>query len=143
MKEIAGNIWDFYPGHAIVITTNGNVKKKNGECVMGRGCAKEAKDRFPWIAKELGFRIKRYGNHVHLLGQGIISFPTKHNWWEDSDISLIERSTQELVAIVNEIGWDSVVLPRPGCSNGRLEWDEVKPVLEKYLDDRFEIITFG
>lgn len=144
MKEIIGNLWDHYsedPKCALVITTNG-VVKKNGECVMGRGCAKQAKGYFPGIAKKLGSLIKNLGNHVYYLGKGIVSFPTKHNWWEDSDITLIERSAQELVALVDEMRWNSVVVPRPGCSNGRLEWDDVKPVLEKYLDDRFEIITF-
>lgn len=142
MEEIKGNLWDFWPEHIIVITTNGFVKN-NGECVMGRGCAREARDRFPWIAKWLGDFIKLYGNHVYYLGEGIVSFPVKHNWWKKSDFTLIERSTQELVAITNKMRWPIVVVPRPGCGNGGLDWKDVKPILEKYLDDRFKIITFG
>lgn len=144
MKEITGNLWDHYsddPKCIIVITTNGYVKK-SGECVMGRGCAKEAKEFFPGIAKDLGTLIKQHGNHVHYLEQGIISFPVKHNWWEDADITLIEQSAQEFVVLVNDAEWTSIVVPRPGCGCGGLAWDIVKPVLEKYLDDRFSIITF-
>jgi hypothetical protein len=49
MKEIAGELWDHHKaGVVIAITTNGYVKG-NGACVMGRGCAKEARDSFPGI----------------------------------------------------------------------------------------------
>jgi len=44
MKEVIGNIWNYYnKGNWIVITTNGTIKK-NGEAVMGRGVALEAKN---------------------------------------------------------------------------------------------------
>lgn len=40
MREITGNLWDYYekPGYVVCITTNGVVNAK-GRAVMGRGCA--------------------------------------------------------------------------------------------------------
>lgn len=147
MQEVTGNLWD-YPADARVITTNGYVKS-NGECVMGRGCAKEATERFLGIAKRLGGFIKQHGNHVFMLKVGppaLVNFPVKHKWDQPADISLIERSAHELVAwadAMRDHGVNKVVLPRPGCGNGRLNWErDVKPVLEKILDDRFKVITF-
>jgi hypothetical protein len=32
-----------------------------------------------------------------------------------------------------------VLLPRPGCGNGHRTWDEVCPVIEPILDDRFTV----
>lgn len=40
-NEVVGNMWAI-PADAYCITTNGFVKK-NGEAVMGAGCAKEAR----------------------------------------------------------------------------------------------------
>ncbi len=48
MKEDFGDLWDF--DGIIAITTNGFVKK-DGSCVMGRGCAKEAALRFGWLPR--------------------------------------------------------------------------------------------
>ena len=144
MKEIKGNIWDYYDkGHWIVITTNGNVKT-NGEAVMGKGIALQAKQKFPDLPHMLGQQILSLGNILHHWGQeGLIFFPTKHNWWEKADIKLIEESTSQLKEFFDNIITDyptPVYLVRPGCNNGKLEWKDVKPILEKYLDDRFIVV---
>lgn len=158
MIEVTGNLWT-YPADVRVITTNGTVKK-NGECVMGRGCALEAKQQVQFnLAKHLGDLITAKGNHVHFLyseGQqdmiDVYSFPVKHQWMERADLKLIERSARELVHEMIGMPSDSgylvsdkssvIVLPRPGCGNGGLRWEDVKPVIEPILDDRFHVITF-
>lgn len=140
MIEVKGNLWS-YPCDIRAITTNGTIKK-NGDCVMGRGCALEATTRYPGIASLLGARIKAQGNVPHMLAEGLISFPVKHEWHEQADLKLIEQSAKIISAWADVEGWDSIVIPRPGCGNGRLRWAEVKPVLEPYFDHRFHIITF-
>ena len=64
-------------------------------------------------------------------------------WACVADIKLIERSAQQLVALVKEKKWAKVVLPRPGVGAGQLSWTDVKPVLDSILDDTFYCITFG
>ena len=39
MKEVFGDLWEF--DGTIAITTNGYLKR-DGTCVMGRGCARQA-----------------------------------------------------------------------------------------------------
>jgi hypothetical protein len=46
VKELFGNLWEF--DGIIVITTNGFVKR-DGTCVMGRGCAKQATIKLPGL----------------------------------------------------------------------------------------------
>lgn len=155
MREQYGNIWHL-KGDAICITTNGFVKK-NGEAVMGAGIAKEAKNFWPELPKLLGNKIKEQGNHVHVfwglskimnyfdglpIERDIISFPVKHNWWEVADMELIRRSAKELMYWVEEGHIDKVLLPRPGCGNGKLDWIDVKREIEPILDDRISVVTF-
>jgi len=149
MKEINGDIWDYHKkGHWIVITTNGNVKA-NGEAVMGKGIALQARQRIEWLSYELGRKITENGNKTYWFNEiRIITLPSKHNWWEKADINLIESSIKDLVRIVDAqypYLKDSdykkeTCLVRPGCSNGQLDWKDVKPILEKYLDDRFIVV---
>ena len=133
-------MWDV-PTEIRVITTNGFVKR-NGECVMGAGCAKEANERFPGLALKLGRYIKQYGNRCFRLGDGLASFPVKHHWKEQADLELIKKSCGELMAMADKFSWNDVLLPRPGCGNGRLTWEEVKPVISELLDDRVTVIIF-
>ena len=144
MREVKGNLWDYYDkGEWIVITTNGTIKR-NGACVMGKGVALEAKNRFPKLDKVLGAAISRFGNQLFVLrgiagDVRIVTFPVKHNWNEKADLTLIERSCRQLEFVVRE---KSVVyMVRPGCGNGQLDWKDVKPILEKYLDDRFVVVN--
>lgn len=140
MKEIFGNIWDYRGTSIIAITTNGQVSK-SGRAVMGRGVAAQAAKMFPSLPALLGRCIAESGNHVHYLGDGIVSFPVEHSPFEVPDLRLIERSARELAALADELGWQDVVVPRPGCGGGGLSWKEVRPLLEHHLDGRFKVIS--
>lgn len=140
MKEIHGDLWEHHGTAIIAITTNGQISR-TGEAVFGNGCARQAKERFPDLARRLGERLAVHGNHAAYLGDGIVSFPVEHTPFETPDPRLIARSARELKTLADALRWDRIVVPRPGCGGGGLEWREVKPLLERCLDDRFIIIT--
>lgn len=140
MIETKGDLWMYLGKAAIAITTNGQVSRR-GEAIFGRGCAREARERFPDLPRRLGELISQHGNHVHLLEDGLVSFPVEHSPFENPDIRLIERSARELVEMADREGWGKVVVPRPGCGGGGLSWREVRPLLERIFDDRFLVIA--
>jgi len=173
MREITGNMWEVSTysvkinPDALCITTNGFIKG-NGAVVCGRGCAKEATNRYPMFAYKLGDLVRENGNIVQIVISNLISFPVKPiegiydgnnvvnhmmhrfnigdrvpGWAMKADPSIIEESAKQLLKLTNEYELEAVVLPRPGCGAGELKWENVKKILEKYLDDRFYIITFG
>ena len=82
-------------------------------------------------------------HHVHYLPYHIVSFPTKNGWRDPSDLQLIEDSARQLVELADLRGWESIVLPRPGCGYGQLKWEEVRSILSDILDDRFWVISFA
>lgn len=154
MIDVTGDLWT-YPADVRVITTNGAVRK-DGFAVMGRGCAKEAAERFCDLQELLGAEISKHGNHVHhffcptgrIIGhyEHIVTFPVKHHWREQADMDLIWQSTKELLDLAGNTylgeSWKTIVMPRPGCGNGRLSWDDVRSLLAHVLDNRFHVITY-
>lgn len=144
MKELKKNIWDLTNFNILCITTNGNIKS-DGCAVMGAGIALEAKKRYPGIDSYLASLIKLNGNRVYRLNAfcgfaELYSFPTKHNWRDNSDIELIKKSCKELVEICDKKNYKKIAIPRPGCNNGKLNWEIVKKNIEPILDDRFYIV---
>ena len=141
MKEVNGDLWDT-PADIIVITTNG-ATRKDGAAIMGRGVALQAKSRYPGIEYVLGRLIRENGNHVNIITGNfprIISFPVKHHWRERADLKLINQSAIELVQLMDQQRYGYLVaLPRPGCGNGRLRWEEVRSIIRPILDDRFVV----
>jgi hypothetical protein len=132
------------------------VIKKSGELVMGAGVAKQFAKRFPGLPRMWGNQTtnilngKLKSNIIvtpHKEGEkstNLVSFPTKYHWREKSNIDLIRRSAIQLYTISQAMGWAKILLPRPGCSNGGLDWEtQVRPTLIKILDERFWIISNG
>jgi len=164
MIEGYGDLWAAAKeenADAIVITTNGFVKK-NGEAVMGRGIALEAKNAYPDLPKSLGSMINKHGNKVFGFYFGSIwlfTVPVKPTvgpngepgWRAKAQIPLIEDSIKQLVGAEPYYGLmrnisdsmntliEKIYMPRPGCGNGGLKWEVVKPIIEPYLDDRFTV----
>lgn len=127
---------------AICVTTNGIVKS-NGRLVMGAGVAKAFLNEYPNLDLELGQKVKQYGNIpfvIYKKGIAIVSFPTKHHWKHKSDIGLIMNSAKALSKIASSRFWTQIALPAPGVGHGGLDWStQVKPNIERILDDRFTI----
>jgi hypothetical protein len=133
-------MWSFLGKAVVAITTGGSVSK-DGRALLGRGCAAHAAVHFPDLADRLGRMLQERGNHVHLLYAGLISFPVEETAWSLPDPRLIRRSALELRELADCEGWGQIVVPRPGCGYGGLVWQEVKPLLEPLLDERFIMIT--
>lgn len=142
MKEVYGSIWVHFlvAGHIVCITTNGTVKK-NGEAVMGRGNAKQATICIPGLVWKLGSYLRTSGNEAGYLEYNefrsrIVIFPVKHNWWEKADRVLIEEGVRWLLREANQNPQIVYHLPRPGCGNGKLNWErEVKPMVDRLPDN--------
>jgi len=139
MIEECGDFW-IIPADFHCISTNGALRR-NGNAVMGKGVALEARNRYHDLEAILGSLINKYGNHVFHLGYGLISFPTKYHWRQDGDIELIKRSAQELVILLKDNSAKRVLLTRPGCGNGNLKWSDVKNAIQDILVDNKFIIA--
>ena len=153
MLELRGNYNIFalpQQGEAVCITTNGIVKQ-NGCAVMGKGIALQADNLFH-VSGKLGQYLQTYGNRPFNLGVAtlngisfyLFSFPTKHHWKEDSDITLICDSAQKIVEMCDKFNVQKCYLPSVGCGCGNLNWDNtVKPWLSQILDNRFIVVLGG
>lgn len=143
MREASGDLFAWHDrGIPIAVTTSGLVSRA-GRAQLGRGCARQCGERFPWFAERLGRLIGEQGLHTFHVGQGVIAFPVEHSPFDNPELDLIARSAAELVALTEREAWSQVALPRPGCGTGGLAWTDVSALLSPLLDDRFVIVTRG
>lgn len=140
MKVIVRDIWASHAeGRTIVIPTNG-IRKGNGSAVMGKGLALAAAIKFPDLPAKLGQDLGRGGNHIYYFPEWkIVTFPTKEDWHDKSNVKLIRRSAAELKVLMLLRGIE-VVLPLVGCGAGGLAWREVEPVLDHMLGDQKAVV---
>ncbi len=138
-----GNMWSAYDNADLfVITTNAAIKR-NGALVMGRGIARQARNRFPGLDAALGRRILSICGNQGLYGL-IISprwpearlgaFQVKRHYSQLASLELIRHSTAALCAWCVEHPDASVHLNFPGIGNGRLRREDVLPIVAQLPD---------
>lgn len=153
MKEVTGDFWKLAKDYNTLVCTINLVVKANGELVMGAGIALEFAKNFPFLPQDFGQKIKaniakpNYNLNTIITSSDfnevtdedylILGIPTKIHWQDKSSLFFIEQSLYCLAETVNERA--KVLMTRPGCGNGGLKWEEVRPLCEKYLDHRFTI----
>lgn len=131
IEYIEGDIFES-PAQVIVNTVN-------TVGVMGKGLALSFKQRYPEM-------FERYKSvcEKHLLTVGklmlfyepdhwLLLFPTKENWRNPSKLEYIEKGLMKFVQTYAEKNITSIAFPRLGCGNGELDWNTVKPLMERYL----------
>lgn len=112
--------------------------------VMGKGIALQFKQRFPdnydaykQICSDgkldVGQLLITQSNS--LFFKYIINFPTKKHWKQPSQYQYIEDGLAQLVEKIRELNIKSVAMPPLGAGNGKLDWEKVKPIIEKYLTE--------
>jgi len=141
-EESTEDLWDLYlKGYPACITTN-CVRKSDGMAVMGAGIALQAARRYPDIAVNLGNILEINGDHPAFahIGHDLYSFPTKIDWRKESDVDLIVQSAKEMMEFVRSNKINRIVLPRPGCANGKLYWSDMSKALKNILDGRVIIV---
>lgn len=115
------------------------VNTVNTEGVMGKGIALEFKKRYPEMFQEYKkiCNDKTFGIGSLLLWKKsekwVLLFPTKTTWRRPSKMEYIEKGLQKFANNWDKLGAGSVAFPRLGCGNGGLDWEEVRPLMEKYL----------
>lgn len=109
---------------------------------MGAGIALEFKLRFPkmyleykeWVEKDLLVpgKLHYYQDDQNLT---IINFPTKDHWRHPSKLEYIELGLKEFAASCKNYNISSIAFPTLGTGRGGLKWNQVKPLMEHYLQD--------
>lgn len=175
IEIIKDDIWNYLYKYPIVITTNGFVKN-NGQLVMGKGIAQQARDKFKNLEldKYLGSLVSDIGNVPHCIWINtlteipptFISFPVKPikssfvqdlldnkfnqfkdckwfpGWACEANKEIIANSFAVLRYLIDYHKIDKIVLPKVGCGNGGLEWQEVEGLILKYFSDLIPKLMF-
>ena len=131
IKYIEGDLFKS-PAQVIVNTVN-------TVGVMGKGIALSYKNRYPEMFKkyqkvcdnkqlQIGKLMLWYGPDYWVL-----LFPTKKHWRNPSKLEYLELGLEKFINTYAEKQITSIAFPQLGCGNGELDWQDVRPLMEKYL----------
>src|SRR5436305_3134615 len=115
------------------------VNTVNCKGVMGKGLALAFKQRYPAMfpvyqqeCKTGKLRIGRPTLYREST-PWILNFPTKSDWKLPSKLEYLEKGLEYFLANYKKAGIKSIAFPKLGAQNGKLSWDEVGPLMARYL----------
>ncbi len=135
---------NYTKGNIIQADVEALVNTVNTVGVMGKGIALAFKKAFPnnykiyrQFCKDEKFNIGDLliTNTNQTRPKFIINFPTKKHWRNKSKIEYIEIGMKILVSEIKEKQIKSIAIPPLGCGNGGLNWNEVKTIILRELEE--------
>jgi O-acetyl-ADP-ribose deacetylase (regulator of RNase III) len=118
------------------------VNPVNTAGVMGAGLAAEFRRRFPDLDADYQRRCAtgqvRLGQpylYRTAAGVQVINFPTKGHWRQPSQLADLDQGLAYLTAHAADWQLGSLAMPALGAGLGGLSWEQVGPLLYRYLHD--------
>jgi O-acetyl-ADP-ribose deacetylase (regulator of RNase III) len=134
---------EFTSGDILKCEADALVNTVNCVGVMGRGIALQFKNMYPENFKAYAAACQREAvqpGHMFVYETGqltpprfIINFPTKRHWRGKSRIEDIDAGLVDLVKVIGDKGIRSIAIPPLGSGLGGLDWQEVRPRIERAL----------
>jgi O-acetyl-ADP-ribose deacetylase (regulator of RNase III) len=124
------------------------VNTVNCKGIMGKGLALAFKERYPEMfpvyqreCREGKLRIGRPTLYKESV-PWILNFPTKDDWRANSKIEYLEKGLEYFAASYKQAGIKSIAFPKLGAQNGKLSWDEVGPLMARYLSQLEDVEVY-
>jgi O-acetyl-ADP-ribose deacetylase (regulator of RNase III) len=134
---------EYKSGDILKEDTEALVNTVNCVGVMGRGIALQFKKVFPDNFKAYAAACKKEAVQpgrmfVYETGQltyprYIINFPTKRHWRGKSRMEDLDTGLKALVKVIRQYSIHSIAMPPLGSGLGGLDWTEVKPRIEAFM----------
>jgi len=137
MKHKQGNMWSIWHETDHFIFTGNAYIKSDHALVMGKGIAKEVRDKFPGIDLKIGSRIKHMSEYNVILGSKVGILQVKYHFKDIAHLDLIQRSIIKLASMASEKPQERFDMNYPGIGNGQLNKQLVEPLLEPLPDNVF------
>lgn len=136
---------EFTSGDILTCEADALVNTVNCVGIMGRGIALQFKNMYPDNFKAYAAACRREAVQpgrmfVYETGQlmpprFIVNFPTKRHWSGKSRIEDIDAGLADLLEVIRDKGIRSIAIPPLGSGLGGLDWNEVRPCIERALGE--------
>lgn len=148
---------EFTTGSLLEAKTDAIVNTVNCVGVMGKGVALAIKLAYPEVHSHYRRLFKmghlRIGHitvaFVDEMRSGpiklVVNFPTKDHWHNPSELEYIRLGLLDLPRVIDYYKIKSIGIPALGCGNGKLNWQEVKPMIiefAKQMGDKLHCVVY-
>lgn len=113
----------------------------SADFAMGAGIAAQFTCRYPGMRQYLYDHYYDLDDPDTYVGPGaypymdVVNLVTKRRHWEKPTYATLRTALEDLKRYAAELGVKRIGMPRIGCGLDKLEWDQVKPIIEEVFAD--------
>jgi O-acetyl-ADP-ribose deacetylase (regulator of RNase III) len=136
---------EFGSGNLLNAEVDALVNTVNTVGVAGKGIALQFRQAYPDNFRAYAAACKRgevvpgrmfvHDSGRFGFGRYVVNFPTKRHWRAGSRIEDVQSGLDDLVRVLRDLHINSVAIPPLGCGNGGLDWNDVRPLIERAFAD--------
>ena len=115
----------------------------SSDWAMGAGIAKTLENKYHIKRKTPKEWMGKYPSvsEIDVGERHIYNLVTKEKYYHKPTLSNLKKTIINLKQLMEIGGIKKVAMPKIGCGLDRLQWGDVKQILEEVFDDTYEIIV--
>lgn len=133
MQVLNGSLWDYRGERDYTVITCNCVICSYG-LVIGRGCALQARQRFPSLPRIFSKLVTHRTSFMVYHPYRLVACCTKHDWQQPADPKLIRHSYTQLNKYAHAHPELRFFTTLPGSGNGWLEQSDSWKLLREIID---------
>ena len=106
----------------------------SGDFALGAGVAVQFDEKYN-MRKKLKKSYDSVDYNCALLIDNVINLVTKDKYYRKPTYSSLRESLEESREIIEDLEIEKLAMPKIGCGLDRLEWENVKEIIEDVFED--------
>lgn len=106
----------------------------SGDFALGAGIAVQFNELYN-MKKKLQHAFGSWNGNEALLIDNVFNLVTKNKYYNKTTYDSLRKSLEDMAEQIEDLEIEKLAIPQIGCGLDKLDWEQVKEIIEEVFDD--------